>query len=84
MMDAQELYDEWTEGESSGVRPARVQQLRAELREYTGLYVPRSRADIDNWLPRMKGQITKKLRQASEAAADTTDGDDDEPEEGDD
>ena len=77
-MKAQELYDEWTEGDTSGVRPARLQELRPRIREYTGLYVPRSRAEIDSWLPRMKGQITKKLRQAAEAEREEEESDDDE------
>lgn len=66
-MKAEELYNEWTEGESSGVRPARVQELRDELRRHTGLAVPRRVPEIESWLPRMKGQITKKLKQAAQA-----------------
>jgi len=72
-MNAQDLYDEWTEGESTGVRAQRVQVLRGDIQRHTGLAVPHRIPEIESWMPRMKGQITKKLKQAVES-----DGDDEE------
>lgn len=64
MTDAQDLLEEWTDGETTGVRPARVQALRDDLMEHTDLYVPRRVPEIENWLQQMKGQVTRKLREA--------------------
>lgn len=72
--NAQELLDEWEDGESTGVRPARVSQIRDDLQQVTGMYVPRRTTEIEGWLDSMKGQVTRKLR---EAATDEDDGDDD-------
>lgn len=72
--NAQELLDEWEDGESTGVRPARVKQIRDDLRRVTGMYVPRRTTEIEGWLDSMKGQVTRKLREAAEEEAD---GDDD-------
>lgn len=82
-MNAQELYDEWTSGETSGVRPQRVKKLREDIRRHTGMYVPRRIPEIESWQPRMKGQITKKLRIAAEEEAEDDDesGEAGEPEE---
>lgn len=75
-MNAQELLNEWKSGESTGVRPERVKALRSDLRRYTDVPIPRSTSEIENWLPRMKGQITKDLQEAVEIDEDA--GDDDE------
>lgn len=73
MKDPQEIYDEWMEGETSGVRPARVKVLREELSQYTGMPIPRRVPEIENWLDTMKGQVTRKLRahQAVETGDET-------------
>jgi len=65
-MDAQELYEEWMSGESSGMRPRRIQRLRDDLRRHTDLYIPRRLPEIENWLDTMKGQVTKSLRETAE------------------
>ena len=69
-MNPEELYDEWTRGETNGMRPKRVQALRTEIREATGMPVPRRVSEIEGWLEAMQqsGTLTKKLRDA--AAAD--------------
>lgn len=77
MRDAEDLYDEWTDGDSSGVRPARVQVLRDALKHHTDMPIPRGRAEIESWLPRMKGQITRKLKEASGLTEDEADDEDD-------
>lgn len=63
-MNAEELLEEWTAGESSGMRPQRIAQLRSELQNATGLPVPRRVQEIENWTDRMRGQVTKKLKDA--------------------
>lgn len=66
-MNAKELYNEWTEGETSGLRPARVIELRDELQEYTGMAIPHRRSQVEGFVDRMKPQITRKLKDAAEA-----------------
>ena len=73
-MNAQDLLDEWEDGETTGVRPARVKQIRDDLSRVTGMYVPRRTHEIEGWLDSMKGQVTRKLR---EAADEESDGEDD-------
>lgn len=59
---ASDLLDEW----ESGMRPARVQALRHDLMHHTGLIVPHRRSEIESYMTRMKGQITRWLRAAAE------------------
>lgn len=63
-MNDEELYEEWREGET-GLRPARIQTLRDELQEATGMYVPRRTPEIESWLDRMQGTVTRKLKKAA-------------------
>lgn len=51
-MTPEELLEEWTEGEP-GLRPARVQEVRDELEEYTGLSVPRRQSRLSVWVVAM-------------------------------
>lgn len=44
-----ELVEEWESGEP-GLRPARIQEVRESIMEYTGLPVPRRRAQLEGWL----------------------------------
>lgn len=44
-----EPVEEWESGEP-GLRPARIQEIRGAIKEYTGLPVPRRRAQIEAWL----------------------------------
>lgn len=82
MTRAQELYEEWTEGES-GMRPARIQEVRSDLVKATGLPIPRGRAEIESWLEAMKAQMTRKLKNAaSEEESGSEAGDDEEDGEG--
>lgn len=71
-MNAEELYTEWTSGEENGMRPKRVQAVRDDLEEATGLSVPRRVSEIEGWLAAMSrsGVITKKLRAAAEGSGD--------------
>jgi hypothetical protein len=64
-MTPEELLEEWTSGESTGMRPQRVQAVREELAEYTGQAIPRRIPDIAAFLdnPQWKGTITQKLRE---------------------
>lgn len=67
-MNAQELLDEWTEGEQNGMRAARVQAVRDDLMEVTGEYVPRRIHEIEAVVlesPQRRGVITRKLRDAA-------------------
>jgi hypothetical protein len=65
-MDAQELNDEWTDGETSGMDNKRLQLLREDIMHVTGLTVPRRLPALESWQKRMKGQVTRKLREAAE------------------
>lgn len=74
MTDAQDLLQEWTSGESTGMRPQRVQALRDDLSEVTGQAIPRRIPNIEALLkhPQWKGTITQKLREAAEEAETET------------
>lgn len=63
-MNAEDLHEEWTEGESTGLRPERIQQVRDELQEYADVWVPRRLSVIEGWLPDYKAQITRGLKEA--------------------
>lgn len=69
-MKASELLDEWKSGDSSGMRPSRVQQVRDDLIEHTGMGVPRRLPEIESWMERMKGTVTQKLREAADEEED--------------
>lgn len=75
-MNAQDLYQEWTEGESTGLRPQRVKRVRDDIQRHTGIPVPRSTEAIESWLPHFKGQVTRKLREHPEVSAGGDSGDD--------
>lgn len=62
-MDADDLHEEWTDGES-GLPAWRVQQLRDDLRAH-GVDVPRGRRQIGEWLESHKGAVTRKLAEAA-------------------
>lgn len=68
-MKLQDLLDEWEDG-STGLRPARVQKLREDIEEHTGMVVPRRIPEIENWMQTMKGQVTRKLRAAASGEED--------------
>lgn len=74
-MNADELHQEWTSGEQNGMRPKRVQAVRDDLAEATGMSIPRRVAEIEGWLETMRrsGVITKKLRSATEGSSDPSD-----------
>ena len=66
MTTPEDLLEEWTSGETSGMRPHRVKQVRAELMRHTDMVIPRRIHEIEGMLsnPQWKGQITRKLREA--------------------
>lgn len=70
MTDANELLEEWTSGESTGMRPQRVQAVRDDLQEVTGQFVPRRVSEIASFLDndQWKGVITRKLREEVEGS----------------
>lgn len=72
-MNAQELYEEWTDGESPGIRPQRAKQVREELAEYTGYPIPRRLPAIEALIEGHKPQISKRLREAAEETDDPAD-----------
>lgn len=68
-MNASELLSEWTDGDSSGMRPKRVQAVRDDLMEYTDEHIPRRLPEIEALIlnnPQKVGVITRKLREAAE------------------
>jgi hypothetical protein len=67
-MTPEELLEEWTEGET-GMRPARVQEVRDDLMEHTGLSVPRRRGRIRVWVLAMveTGSVARRLKEESSA-----------------
>lgn len=70
-MNAQELLSEWTDGESSGMRPKRMQAVRDDLMEVTDEFVPRRIPEIEALIlnnPQKVGVITRKLREATEGS----------------
>lgn len=69
-MDAEELRQEWESGESTGMRPARVQEVRADIYRVTGEPIPRSRVEIENWLEKKKSHVTQLLREADDEEQD--------------
>lgn len=77
-MTPEELYAEWTSGEQNGMRPKRVQALRDDFAQITGLSVPYRVSELEGWLDAMKqsGVITRKLKQAAEGSIDEPDEDD--------
>lgn len=79
-MNAQELYDEWTDGEQNGMRPKRVQSLRDDLAEATEMSIPHSVPELEGWLETMRssGVLTRKLKAAAEGPDDPDEPDDEE------
>jgi hypothetical protein len=63
-MTPEELLEEWQEGEP-GLRPARVQEVRNDLMEHTGLSVPRRRGRIRVWVIAMveTGSVARRLKE---------------------
>lgn len=80
-MNADELREEWEDG---GMRPQRVQSVREDLQDATGLVIPRGLPQIESWLERMRssGVITRKLREATEPPDDDMEENDPPPEDG--
>jgi len=70
MSDIDRLVEEWFEDEN-GLRVRRIQKLRDEIHDATGLVVPRSPAAIETWLLRFQSQVTKKLNKHREEDSDT-------------
>jgi hypothetical protein len=68
-MTPEKLLQEWTSGEQTGMRPARVQTLRDDLMDATGQSIPRRIPEIAAFLDnaQWKGTITRKLRDAAES-----------------
>lgn len=62
-MTPEELHTEWEEG-GTGLRPARVQALRTDLMDVTGIWLPHRRSELEGYIERFRGQITRRLREA--------------------
>ena len=63
-MTPEELLEEWEEGDT-GLRPARVQEVREELEQHTGLSVPRRKSQIRMWVGAMveTGSVARRLKE---------------------
>lgn len=83
-MTPEDLLDEWTSGEKTGFRAKRVQRLRQDLKDATGMAIPRRLSAIEAILndPHHRGIITRKLKEAVKAI-DEADEDSDEADGGD-
>lgn len=79
-MTPEELHEEWNSGETTGMRPQRIQRVRDDLMEITGMPIPRRIVEIEGWMDAMKGQITRRLNEEIEKT-DDEDGDEEEVEE---
>lgn len=66
MTDAKALLEEWEADGRTGLRPAHVQALRSDLMAVTGIWLPNRRVELEGYVVRMRGQITRKLREAAE------------------
>lgn len=65
--DAKALLEDWEAANEGGLRPAMVQSMRSDLMEATKIFIPHRRSEIESYMNRMKGQITRKIREAAEA-----------------
>ena len=91
-MNPKEIYEEWTSGETNGLRPARVQAVRADLEDAIDMRIPRRVSEIEGWLSAMSrsGVITRRLAEATRAFEEGEEpdwsghGDDDDDDEADD
>ena len=65
-MTPEELHEEWSSGEKTGMRPQRIQRVRDDLMDITGIPIPRRIVEIEGWMDAMKGQITRRLNEEVE------------------
>lgn len=77
-MTPEELLTEWTNGERNGLRPKRLQAVRDDLAAATGMAFPRRVSDIEGMMSnqQLRGVVTRKLKEAVEAAEDEAETDD--------
>ncbi len=80
-MTPEELHEEWNSGETTGMRPQRVQHIRDDLMDITGIPIPRRIVEIEGWMDAMKGQITRRLNEEVEGTDDDSEVEEDEVEE---
>lgn len=69
--DPAELLSWWTDECHKHPSPAQVQSRRTELMEHCGMFIPHRRAHLEGYISRMKGQLTRRLREAVEAAEES-------------
>lgn len=68
-MNPSDLLEEWESGESTGLRPQRIQRLRDDIQRITGQPVPHRVSEIEAWQSRLKSYLTRCIREAAEEAA---------------
>lgn len=72
-MNREELEEHYEAGNLDDV--TELQRLRDEIYQYTGLTVPRSAADVEEWWRRKKSVFSRRVKpsELSEAASDKED-----------
>jgi len=63
-MERQELQERFESGELD--EPAELQRLRDDIYTYTGLEVPRSVAEIENWWADYKATFSRRIKPSDE------------------
>jgi hypothetical protein len=63
-MDRNELQELYDKGELDS--PSELQRLRDEIYQYTGLRVPRSVADIEEWWSSYKSTFSRRIKPSNE------------------
>jgi len=63
-MEREELQDRYEAGELDD--PVELQRLRDDIYEYTGLQVPRSVAEIEDWWPDYKAIFARRIKSSDQ------------------
>lgn len=64
-MTPEELREEWEAGDEMGMRPKRVQAVRDDLADVTGVPIPYRIHEIEVFVDHFRGTITRELRRAT-------------------
>lgn len=67
-MERQELQNKYEAGELDD--PTELQRLRDEIHTFTGLRVPRSVAEIEEWWSRNKSVFSRRVKPSEESLAE--------------
>lgn len=68
-MSPEELLNEWESGEEVGMRPQRVQEVREDLEEHTGLPIPSrlTRIQLFVEIARETGMVERRLKEGPDS-----------------